>query len=330
MVEGTRVCWPEPGRVTLESFTLPEPGPGEVILKTEVTLISPGTERAFFLSLPNATPRYPYYPGYCHIGRVIALGEGAEKSLSLGDRVASAGNHASHVRFPAAYCWKVPEGLAPMDAAFFSLAAIALQGVRKAHIELGECVLVLGLGIIGNLALQLARLQGACPALGLDLDTGRREIALECGADACFDPKMDELTKALTDASEGYQPAVVIEATGYPEAVNDAFAYAAEHGRVVLLASTRGTTETNFYKDIHRRGLTVLGAHARNVPAKDSSPGFWTQAEETRTVLRLIAGERLRVGPLTSERISWRDAPDAYEQLATWRKDILGVLLLWE
>src|SRR5690349_24418734 len=102
MIEGKRVCWPEPGRVTLESFTVPEPGPGEVVLQTEVTLISPGTERAFFLELTNAKPRrYPYYPGYCNIGRVIALGEGTEKSLRVGDRVASAGNHASHVRFSA-------------------------------------------------------------------------------------------------------------------------------------------------------------------------------------------------------------------------------------
>ncbi len=330
MLEGTRVCWPEPGRIILEPFTLPEPEPGQVIVQTEVTLISPGTERAFFLGLPNAQHGYPYYPGYSNIGRVIALGEGVEPGLNLGDRVASGGNHASHVRLSAAYCWKVPEEIPSADAVYFNLISIALQGVRKARIELGESVLVLGLGLIGNLALQLARLQGAFPVLGIDLDAGRRQTAMDCGADACFDPAVEGLAMALSDAADGHRPAVVIEATGSPEVVNHAFTYAADGGRVVLLASTRGVTETNFYRDIHSRGLIVLGAHARTVPRNDSSPGFWTHAEETRTALRLIAGKRLRVGPLTTELLSWQDAPGAYEQLATWRKDVLGMVLRWQ
>ena len=116
MIEGTRVCWPEQGKVTLEPFTLPELRPGEVLIETEVTLISPGTERAFFLELPNATPRYPYYPGYCNIGKVTAVAESTQTDLLVGDRVACGGNHASHVRFPADHCWKVPDGLPSTEA----------------------------------------------------------------------------------------------------------------------------------------------------------------------------------------------------------------------
>jgi 2-desacetyl-2-hydroxyethyl bacteriochlorophyllide A dehydrogenase len=242
MIEGMRVCWPERGRATLESFTLPEPKPGEAIVQTEVTLISPGTERAFFLGLPNAPTNYPHYPGYCNIGRVVALGEGTAGNLKVGDRVASHGSHASHVRAGVDYCAKVPEGLSPAEAAFCNLVGISMQGVRKARVELGESVLVLGQGLIGNLALQLARLQGAFPALGFDPDDGRRQTALECGADACFDPTAEATAAALSDATDGLGPAVVIEATGSPEVVNNAFALARENGRVVLLASTRGVT----------------------------------------------------------------------------------------
>src|SRR5439155_3661772 len=113
-------------------------------------------------------------------------------------------------------CCKVPEALPSHEAVYANLISIALQGVRKARLELGEAVLVVGLGLIGNLALQLARLQGGFPALGVDLDEGRREIAMACGADDCFDPTDAETTAALERATEGRGPAVVIEATGSP------------------------------------------------------------------------------------------------------------------
>jgi L-iditol 2-dehydrogenase len=333
-MEAMRVCWPEQGRAELRTFTPPSPRPGEVLIRTEVTLISPGTERAFFLGLPNAQANFPYYPGYSNVGRVIAVGEPAPGvaglQVAVGDRVASGGGHASHVVARAERCWRVPDRLPATEAAYFNLAAIAMQGVRKARVELGEPVLVVGLGLIGSLALQLARLQGAFPALGLDLDAGRREIAAGTGADACLDPSDPETTAALDAATDGRGPAVVIEATGHPEVVNEAFARAGDHARVVLLASTRGTTEANFYRDIHRKGLTVLGAHAIVRPPHDSSPGFWTLGDDTRTALRLLAAGRLRVGPLTSKQFPWRDAPQAYEQLASWRKDALGMLLLWD
>src|SRR5207244_4404281 len=81
------------------------------------------------------------------------------------------------------------------------------------------------------------------------------------------------------------------------------------HARVVLLASTRGVTEANFYRDVHQKGLVVLGAHASTVPPHDSSPGYWTRGDDTRTALRLLAAGRLEVAALTSERFPWRGAP---------------------
>src|SRR5207248_11174007 len=113
------------------------------------------------------------------VGRVIALGDGV-RDLTAGDRVASGGNHASHVVTRAERCYRVPDRLESAEAVYFSLASIALQGVRKARIELGEAALVVGLGLIGNLALQLSHLQGAFPAVGMDLDPGRRDLASRC------------------------------------------------------------------------------------------------------------------------------------------------------
>ncbi len=329
MGEAVRVCWPERGAATIEQFSPAGPHPGEVAIRTELTLISPGTERAFFLGLPNAETRYPSYPGYCNVGRIAALGDGVE-GLAEGVRVVSMRGHASRVVAPAGACWRVPEGLAPELAVYFALGAIALQGVRRARVELGDSVATLGLGLVGNLALQLARLQGALPAVGLDPAAGRRELALRCGADACLDPAEGEPGTTLTAACGGRDPAVVIEATGRPEAVNQAFELAARHGRVVLLASTRGVTEANFYRDVHKKGLTVYGAHAGARPERESAPGFWTLGDDVAVVLRLIDAGRLQVAPLTSERLSWSEAPRAYAALASWGTEQLGVLLDWE
>jgi L-iditol 2-dehydrogenase len=327
-MQGTRVYWPESGRAELEAFTPRDPQSGEVAVETEVTLISPGTERAGFLGLPNTPQQFPSYPGYSNIGRVAVVGEGVG-DLSPGDRVATWIGHASHGVARAERCWKVAEGLPATEAVYFSLAAVALQGVRKARVELGDAVLVVGLGLVGNLALQLARLQGGLPALGLDPDHGRQETAVACGADACLDPEQSDTPAALAAATEGRGPSVVIEATGFPQAVNESFALAGQGARVVLLASTRGTSETNFYRDVHKKGLVVLGAHNSIRPPRDSSPGFWTLGDDARCVLRLQAAGRLHTRPLTSQVIPWQEAPRAYEILASWRRDVMGMVLDW-
>src|SRR5687768_13006561 len=114
-MEGTRVCWPEPGRATLEPFTVREPGAGEILIESEVSLISPGTERAFLLSLPNAQGRFPQYPGYSLVGRVRACGEGVT-SPGVGERVVCGGPHASFAVTRAERAWRAPDNLDPAEA----------------------------------------------------------------------------------------------------------------------------------------------------------------------------------------------------------------------
>src|SRR5207249_3058256 len=129
-------------------------------------LLSPGTERAWLLNLPNTPGRFPSRPGYNHVGRVTAVGSGVT-SLKVGDVVATSGGHASAINVAEERAPKLPEGLRPDLAVFFSMGAIALQGVRKARVELGEGVAVLGQGLVGQLALQFARLDGGFPAIGI-------------------------------------------------------------------------------------------------------------------------------------------------------------------
>lgn len=325
---GYRATVVRQGVVELQAFDPPQPLPGQILVRTTTTLISPGTERAFFLSLPNTAANYPLYPGYSNISEVVGVGAGVD-GFAVGDRVASTAQHTSHAVVDAKRCLRVPANLPDETASFFNLIAIAMQGIHKARIELGESVLVVGMGLIGLFALQLAKLAGGLPVIGVDQDNKRLALASACGADAVF--KSDSnLAEALGNYLDTDGPNVVIEATGASSPILQAFQLAGQRGRVILLGSARGETEqVNFYRDVHRKGLTIIGAHEMTRPQHDSSAGWWTQIDEHRTALQLLAHHRLIVEPLISHRFDWQDFPKAYALLSEWDTNALGMIIRW-
>ena len=325
-----RVVWPSRAKVDIETFALPPLGDDEVLVETECTLISPGTERAFLLGLPNAQGQYPSRPGYSNIGTVVEVGKAVTDS-KVGERVASTQGHTSHFIASPNRILKVASTNVPAEeAVFFNLGAIALQGVRKARIELGEATLVLGQGLIGLLAMQLSKLSGAIPLIAADLTDSRLEISKRIGADYTLNPEDVDFSEQLSDATRGDGPSVVIEATGHPDAVSTALDVAGWCARVVLLASTRGETpNVNFYRDVHKKGLILYGAHNAIRPRQESSPNFWTLEDDSLLLLSLIAQKRFNVLPLISHRVRGEDAPKAYQLLMEWNPGLLGVVLQW-
>ncbi|RKU11584.1 hypothetical protein C6502_07780 [Candidatus Poribacteria bacterium] len=330
-MKGQRVVWPSRATVEIEEFEFPSLGDNEILVATECSLISPGTERAFLLGLPNAQGRYPSYPGYSNIGVVIDSGKDVD-GFKIGDRVVSSKGHTSHFVATPDSLLKVTEPmLSSEEGVFFNLCTIAMQGVRKAKIELGEPVLVLGGGLIGLFAMQLAKLTGGLPAITADLSDYRLQLAKQVGADYTVNPEAKDLIDQLDKVTSGRGLAVVIEATGHPPVVNTAFQLADWHGRVVLLASTRGETErVNFYRDIHGKGLTVVGAHNSVRPRHESSPNFWTLRDDWELSLQLIAHRRVVVAPLITHRLAGTQAAEAYQLLMEWDQNLLGVVLNWE
>lgn len=307
---------------------MPAAGPGQLLIRARVSLLSPGTERAWLLGLANTAPQYPMGSGYSHIGEVVAVGQGVE-GWKEGDRVASRSRHAMYAAAQASTCTRIPERLTDERAAFFRLSSIAMQAVRKARIELGEPVAVIGCGLVGLLAIQLARLNGALPVIAIDKDARRLQFARELGVDAAL-AAGDSLKAELSERCHGEGAAVVIEATGHPEAVPLAFDLARFGGRVALLGSARGETEAvNFYRDVHKKGLTVLGAHESARPQLDSAPGWWTHQADQSTALKLLAADRLIVDPLTTHRFAWHNAAAAYDTLIRWEPGMLGAVLNW-
>jgi L-iditol 2-dehydrogenase len=357
---GRRVVFSGVGKASLETYDIERPAADQILIETKYGVISPGTERATLLAEPNTPTRnvgFPFYPGYSNIGEVREIGSDVE-NFRLGDLVATIQTHSSHIVLPAIlgpgvapdkykhlfisafspktpvpslhHIWKLPPGLSENEqkaSATFAIWVVGLNGVRKARIELGEPVLVMGLGPIGLAAACHARLAGGFPILGLDLSATRRAMATEFGLDGIFaDAAALEGGHSLMRSSA---PSIVIEATGRPEAVPQAFRLCADHGRVVLTSSTRGNTqEVDFYTDVHRKGLTIIGAHESVRPVHENRPGYWTAWDDRDVILRLMQAGRLDGAKLLSHEFAVEQVEDAYRTVIE-RQDALTVLLKW-
>ncbi|MEI2999867.1 MAG: zinc-binding dehydrogenase, partial [Victivallis sp.] len=141
------------------------------------------------------------------------------------------------------------------------------------------------------------------------------------------DPELAEKVKAATG---GRGADAVIEVTGSAHALNQALECASFRGRVVLLGCTRISDEpVDFYRDVHRPGISIVGAHNFVRPKEDSSPGYWTYRDDFRTLLGLAAAKRFRARPVISEIVRPEEAPAVYRRLAECAHLPLGIVFDW-
>ena len=321
--------------IQMETIELGDPGPGEVLVRHHVTAMSPGTERAALLGLPN-TPAsvWPRNMGYSAVGEVVAAGPGVD--LAPGTRVLTKGRHGTADLAPVHDVFSVDDDVVDQEAAFHTLLRITMQAVRKARVELGETVLVIGGGLIGQMAAQWAYVAGAGRVLVADLDPSRRAMAEAVPWLESMDPTSDEERAALAVGHTG-GPQVVIESTGFPAPINDAFILAGHLARVMLLGSTRGSTESvNFYRDVHKKGLTIIGAHdsirqpdAGDNPLLNALPVLWSARRDVAVAMRMAAAGRITLDPLITHRVNGRDFKTVYDLLFDFEPSLVGCLFDW-
>ena len=329
------------GKAALRPCEISSPQAGEVLVASDYTAISAGTERANLMALPNtgtghggynwkSSGGFPFHPGYCGVGRIAACGEGVE-SLSIGDRVVGNwGGHRSHFVRKASDLTRIDDdAIDSLDASFARIAVFSLLGVRKLRIELGESVLVAGQGLLGVFALQVAALSGAVPVFVSDFNPARRELAMKLGATAAFAPDEHFVERVLA-ATGGKGVDGVVEVTGIAKALQQALECVAWEGRISLLGCTRiSDVPIDFYRYVHRRGVTLVGAHNSTRPSLESSPGRRTEADDYRILLKLVASGRMQVRPIISEVVSPEKAPEVYARLADDPQAPLGVVFDW-
>ena len=310
-------------------------GNKDVVVKTCVSTVSPGTERANLIGGENLGPgskvaKYPRYLGYSSSGTVVAIGSGV-KSVSVGDRVAVyEGHHKNYNIVNEKQVVKIEnENVSMEDAAIAFIAAFSLGAIRKVNLEIGESLMVMGLGLLGQLAVKLAIASGAYPVIACDPIAERRELALKSGADYAFDP-LDEDFAAKVKAVTNGGVKTAIEVTGVDAGLNETLDCMAKLGRVALLGCTRKSVlAIDFYQKVHCPGITLIGAHTSARAKVESSRSNFTHSDDIRTVLNLSASRGLAMSELISEKHSPEGCVELYDRLVNDKAFPVGVQFDW-
>ncbi len=332
-----QIIFPEINRAELISKELPDvPAPGMVYVRTALSTISAGTERANIVGDPNTNAygaskvKFPRSSGYNSAGTVIAVGKGVE-SVVPGDRVVVYwGKHQSINAVTEDKVVKIEhDNVGFRTGALSFISTFPMAAIRKTRLELGESAMVMGLGLLGLIAVRLLRAAGASPIVAVDPNPQRRETALRCGADFSFDPLAEDFAEQVK-AVTGGGVNVAIEVTGVGAGLNEALDCMAKFGRVALLGCTRDSDFTvDYYKKIHAPGITLIGAHTIARPKFESHPGWFTHQDDIRAILRLCASGRLTLEDMVEETNSPAACANVYDRLINDKNFPIAVQFDW-
>jgi predicted dehydrogenase/threonine dehydrogenase-like Zn-dependent dehydrogenase len=268
--------------------------------------------------------------GYSCAGVVLEVGEGVN-DVRAGDRVACAGagyaNHAAVNVVPCNLAARIPDGVSFEEAAFATLGAIALQGVRRAEPGLGDRVAVLGLGLLGQITAQMLKAAGAV-VIGVDVRQERVQRAQALGLDAGFTVVVERT------GGRGADAVIVTAAGGDPGLLNKAFEACRRKGRVVLVGDVpiRIQRDKIYKKEIDFLISTSYGPGRYDAAYEEKGLDYpfgyvrWTEGRNLEEVLRQIAAGSLRVRPLIDATHGIENASEAYASLASENRPI-GILL---
>jgi predicted dehydrogenase/threonine dehydrogenase-like Zn-dependent dehydrogenase len=277
--------------------------------------------------------------GYSAAGIVLETGKSVY-DFKPGDRVACAGagisNHAEFISVPVNLAVKVPESLALESASTVALGAIALQGVRRSAPEIGSFVAVIGLGILGQITVQLLNISG-CRVIGIDIDKKRIEKAKSFGLYKGIDASTcGNVVEDVRKATEGYgADAVIITAASSGEAlINQSVEMSRRKGKVVIVGDVLlNISREEFYK----RELDIListsygpGRYDENYELKGYKYPYeyirWTENRNMMEYINLLADGKLKVDNLIEAVFAVEDAPAAYESIKTPDKPLIVIL----
>ena len=330
-MKAKRLVFPEKMRVDVEEVEIADaPDAGEVLVENLYGLISPGTELAMFTQTHVGFPipdfryaKFPFRPGYAAVGRALVVGEGVE-GIREGDPIYTRGHHTSHAMVRAGTTTlKLPDNVQFEHAPFAVLAQIALTAVRLSEIRLGHSVSVFGQGLIGNLTAQLMQCAGARQVIGVDRVQARLDIAEKCGIGARILAEAQDAVPRIKDLTDGAGCQVSVEATGDPDVAPHVIRAAAQMGKAVLLGSPRGGAEIDLYFDLHRTGVSLIGAHG----SRQADAVRYGDPDPHELMLDFIAQKRLCIAPLITHTLSTAEAQSAYMGLHERKDTYLGILL---
>lgn len=298
------------------------PKSNEVQVRLAVSTISSGTERANLIGDPNidivgsGSVIFPRTAGYSSSGVVEAVGEGVTE-FKAGDKVAmSWTTHKQVINMDKNLVYKLPESVSFNDGALIHISTFPMAAIRKCRLEIGESAIVMGMGVLGLVAIPLLKTAGAVPVIAVDPVPEKREKALSVGADYALDPFAEDFAKTVKEITGGGAK-VGIEVTGIGAGLDGILDCMARFGRVALLGCTRNKDFTiDYYRKVHGPGITLVGAHTQARPQYESRDGWWTQRDDVKTTLKLTEMGRIKLSDMIDEIHSPVEAPEVYTRLA--------------
>lgn len=361
------------GKTSVEEVPVPTPQPGQALVRVAASLVSAGTERMLveFAEkslvgkarsrpdlarqmldkakregiLPTVQAAFnrldqPLPLGYSSAGTIVALGKHTP-GLKVGQRVACAGlNYAVHAEYnvvPRNLITPLPETLDFESAAFTTLGAIAMHGFRLAEPQVGETVAVIGMGLLGLLAAQIAAAAG-CRVFGIDLDPARLKLAASLGLKAVSRSQAVASAQAFT-ANRGFDVILICADTRSNDPVELAGVIARDRARVVATGAVGLTLPRKVY---YEKEISFINSRSYGPGRYDPSYeeqgvdypiGYvrWTEGRNFEAVLELMANGKLQVKPLITHRFPIEQAVQAYEVITGKKKEpFLGVLLTYD
>ena len=341
------------GATILEEVPVPQVKAGYVLIQTTRTLVSLGTERmlvefgkANLIDKARQQPDkvkqvldkiktdglqptleavfnklgQPLPLGYCNVGKVMAVGRGVTEFV-VGDRVASNGNHAEYVCIPKNLVAKIPENVTDEEATFTVIGSIGLQGIRLLNPQLGECVVVVGLGLIGLVAAELLKANG-CKVIGVDFDQQKVDIAKNKGIYAINPKNGIDPVKYVEEVTGGVgADGVLITASAKgDEVIHQACLMSRKRGRVVLVGVIGlNMRRDDFYKkELSFQVSCSYGAGRYDEEYENKGHDYplayvrWTEKRNFETILSAISSKMLDVQPLITEEVELVNYAEIY------------------
>jgi len=307
--------------------------PNELLIETEVSFISAGTELANYTAadknvyVPGSWCAYPWKSGYANVGTVLGAGQTHRELI---------GAHASATRYQTNLTHnliaRVPQGLSSEEAVATRMAMVAMAGLDASKPQYIRRVVVIGLGMVGNLAAQLFRLTGA-EVIGIDPSATRRRMAGECGISHTISGTEDEIAAQVRELTRGKMADVTVDAVGHSAIAMQALRLTANGGEVIVLGSPRSDVQGNLseiFSAAHYRWITIKGCLEWNIVTESPIPTDYTQAGKLEALYQWIADGRLKLRPLITHVLPPEEIKKAYDGLLHQKEDYVGVILRWK
>lgn len=337
MDKNYRVVFTDKCKVELQECEIPTPAENQLLIKTIVTQISTGTELTRLeqnfsedSDWNNLTSfmKFPIYPGYSHVGEVIAVGENCDASL-IGKRVISSKGHIKYTVLDEKKAIYLPENVDADEAAFQTLAVVALASIRAAKIRPGETAVVFGAGIVGQLVARLAQIAGAINVVVVDVSDNRLNFIPK---NKCFygvNSSKESVVDFVKKINNGNLADIVFETTAYPPLVEEELKCLTKLGKLIITSSPKGPSKVDF-QYCSSKGITIISAHNQAFHPPVATPeNPWDAKRDGMYVVQLLEKELLSLKDTVTHKESYKNAVEMYELLMKDRTQALAVHLDW-